>query len=94
VAFRHACLEPGYLRDMGEREHTKQPVEERRPLEAQGLPEEEEVSRADVADRVDEDPDGQLNRPDQPDFDESEREQYENPPVERPIADADRPEDR
>jgi hypothetical protein len=61
---------------MGEREHTKQPVEEQRPLEAQGVPDEEDLSEAEVAERVDEDPDGQLNRPDQPDFDESEREQF------------------
>ncbi|MBB3044159.1 hypothetical protein [Nocardioides soli] len=79
---------------MGEREHTKQPVEEHRPVDAPGVPDEEDLSRADVAERVDLDPDEQPNRPEQADFDEAERRQYDEPPVDRPIAESDRPEDR
>ncbi|MFC6045120.1 hypothetical protein ACFP8W_08835 [Nocardioides hankookensis] len=69
---------------MGEQEHTKQPVQEERPLDLEGVPDEEDVSTADSADRVDAEPDEQLNRPDQPDFDESERRQYEDPPLTDP----------
>lgn len=58
---------------MGEREHTHQPVEEQQP----------------VPDEVDREPEEQLSRPEQEDFDPREREQYQ-----QPIADADRPEDR
>lgn len=58
---------------MGDLEHTHQPVEDERP----------------VPDEVDESPEEQLSRPDQPDFDPEEREQYQ-----RPIAEDDRPEDR
>lgn len=39
-------------------------------------------------------PEEQPSRPEQPDFDEAEREQYEQPPVERSIAEAEWPEDR
>jgi hypothetical protein len=79
---------------MGENEHTKQPVQEERPIDLEGVPDEEDVSTTDAADRVDAGPDEQLNRPDQPDFDESERRQYEDPPMETSIAEDDRPEDR
>lgn len=79
---------------MGEREHTKQPVEERRPVEAPDVPDEEGLSGPDVAERIDLDPDAQPNRPEQADFDESERRQYDEPPVDRSIAEADHPEDR
>jgi hypothetical protein len=58
---------------MGEQEHTKQPVQEKRPLEADQVPDEEALSIADAADRMNVQPDEQLNRPDQPDFDEAER---------------------
>ena len=67
---------------MGAQEHTKQPVQEERPLEADQVPDEEALSIADVADRVEAEPDEQLSRPDQPDFDEAERQQYEDPPME------------
>lgn len=66
---------------MGEQEHTKQPVQEERPLDLEGVPDEEDVSVADSADRVVVEPDEQLSRPDQPDFDEAERRQYEDPSV-------------
>lgn len=78
---------------MGEGEHTKQPVEEQRPVVAQGVPEEEDLAEADVAERVDLDPEEQPNRSDQADFDEAERRQYDDPPLEQPLAD-DRLEDR
>jgi hypothetical protein len=73
---------------MGEREHTRQPVEERRPIEVAGAPSEESLSGADVAERADLDPDEQLNRPDQPGATEEERRQYEHP-TGPPIAEAD-----
>jgi hypothetical protein len=79
---------------MGEREHTKQPVEDHRPVEVEGVPEEEELPGADVEERVDLDPEEQPNRPEQADFDEAERRQYDDPPRQRTIADGDRPEDR
>ncbi len=74
---------------MGDREHTKQPVEELRAVDADAVPDEEGVSDASAAEAVHESPEEQLNRPDQEDFDPAEREQYQ-----QPIADADRPEDR
>ncbi|KQW50940.1 hypothetical protein ASC77_25105 [Nocardioides sp. Root1257] len=79
---------------MGDQEHTKQPVQEERPLDVDSLPEEEGLSIADASDRVDADPDDQLSRPEQPDFDEGERRQYEDPPVDRPLSESQRPEDR
>lgn len=91
---RHAPRAVGYERRMGDREQIRRPVEERRPIDTPGVPEEEDVSRADAAERVDLDPDAQPNRPEQGDFDEAERRQYDGPPLERPIADADHPEDR
>jgi len=78
---------------MGDREHTQQPVEEKRPIEVDGVPSEEDVSGADVAERVGLDPDEQLNRPDQPDASPEERRQYEHP-TGPPIAETDRPADR
>jgi len=78
---------------MGDREHTKQPREEHRPLDVKGAPAEEDLSVADAADRVDLDPDEQVNRPDQPGVSEEERRQFNDPP-ERSIADSDHPEDR
>jgi hypothetical protein len=65
----------GYLSTMAERKRTIRPVEERRPVEADGVPDEEGISQADVADRVDQDPDEQLNRPEQ-DMPEEERRQF------------------
>lgn len=64
---------------MGDRQHTQQPVESQRAHEVEGAPAEEDLSTADVADRVDLDPDDQLNRPDQPDASAEERRQYEDP---------------
>jgi hypothetical protein len=64
---------------MGDRKHTRQPVEERRPLTVDGAPGEEGLSSADVAERVDLDPDEQLNRPDQPDADPEGRRRSEQP---------------
>lgn len=66
---------------MTEQEHTRQPVQEERPLDLENVPDEEGVSTADAVDRVDDESGEQLNRPDQPDFDESERRQYEHPPT-------------
>ncbi|WP_345523278.1 hypothetical protein [Nocardioides conyzicola] len=79
---------------MGDQEHTHQPAQEERPIEVDGVPEEEELSVADAADRLDVEPDQQLNRPDQPDFDEAERRQYEDPPLDRPLSEPHQPEDR
>ena len=78
---------------MADREHTRQPVEDERPVQIDGAPSEEDLSGADVAERVDLDPDEQLNRPDQPDASAEERRQYENP-TGPPIAEQDRPSDR
>lgn len=86
-------MERGYPTAMGDREHTKQPVEEQRPAEVDGAPSEEAPSGADVAERVDLDPEEQLNRPDQPDATPEERRQYEDP-TGPPIAKQDRPTDR
>ena len=74
--------------------------EEDRPLDVEGVPEEEGVSDADAAERVDEDPDEQRNRPDQPGVSAEERRQFNDPPVEtagpdeRPLSDHHHPEDR
>jgi hypothetical protein len=78
---------------MGDREHTRQPVEERRPVDVEGTPAEEDLSVADAADRVDLDPDEQANRSDQPGVSAEERRQFNDPP-ERSIADSHDPEDR
>ena len=37
------------------------------PVDLEGVPEEEGISTADAADRLDEDPDEQVNKPDQKD---------------------------
>lgn len=78
---------------MADREHTRQPVEEERPVRVDGAPSEEDLSGADVAERVDLDPEEQLNRPDQPDASAEERRQYESP-TGPPIAEQDRRSDR
>lgn len=81
---------------MADREHTKQPREEIRPVDTDAVPDEEGVSNASAADKLDDSPGGQLNRPDQPDFDPDERRQYDDPqvisegPYDEPISDADR----
>lgn len=75
---------------MGDREHTQQSVEENRPVEVDGAPTEEDLSGADVADRIDLDPDEQVNRPDQPDASAEERRPYDDP-VGPPIAREDGP---
>ncbi|MBI2244822.1 MAG: hypothetical protein HYU55_13115 [Nocardioides sp.] len=74
---------------MGDREHTKQPVEELRAVDTDAVPDEEGVSNASAAETLDESAEEQVNRPDQEDFDPAEREQYQ-----RPIAEDDHPEDR
>lgn len=38
---------------------------EERPIELDGVPEEEGISQADATERLDEDPDEQVNKPDQ-----------------------------
>jgi hypothetical protein len=38
---------------------------EQRPVDLEGVPEEEGISPADAVDRLDEDPDKQVNKPDQ-----------------------------
>jgi hypothetical protein len=58
---------------MGRKHDSKQPSLE-------GVPAEEGVSAADAADRVDEAPDEQLNRPDQPGADPDEVRQYGKSP--------------
>ena len=64
-------------------------------MTADDVPAEEDLERVDVdVQDVDMDPEDHVNRPDQEDFDASEREQYENPPVDTAIADSDHPEDR
>jgi len=82
---------------MGDNEHTgkhiHRAVEDHRQLETEGLGAEGR-SGADVAERLAQDPDDQLSRPDQPDMSEDERQQFEEPAVERPIADEEHPEDR
>ncbi|MDI6911623.1 hypothetical protein [Nocardioides sp.] len=74
---------------MGDRERTKQPVEELRAVDTDAVPDEEGISDASAAETLDESPEEHVNRPDQEDFDPAEREQYQHP-----IAEADRPEDR
>lgn len=64
---------------MAEREHTHQPAQEQRPIDVDGAPDEEDLSTTDAADRVDLDPEEQVSRPDQSDFSEDEREQYDDP---------------
>jgi len=54
------------------RGHVGKPVEERRPLEAEGL-EQEGHSGADAAERLAQDPEEQVNRTDQPDMTEEEQ---------------------
>lgn len=67
--------------DKDDLSNTKQPVQEIRPASAPDVPAEEDLSSADVDTKdVDMDPSDHLNRPEQPDFDPAEREQYQNPP--------------
>ena len=56
-------LLPGYPPGMGDQKRTEQPVEEEQPTPKD----------------VDMDPEDHVNRPDQPDFDPEEREQFEQP---------------
>lgn len=79
---------------MGDQERTKQPVQEHRPVAVDGVAPEEDIDQADVVERAGTDPQEQLSRPDQPDFDPEERRQYDDPAEERPIAEAETPEDR
>ena len=64
---------------MADREHTKQPREEVRPVDTSAVPDEEGVSDASASETLDREPEEQLNRPEQPDFDPQEREQYQQP---------------
>jgi hypothetical protein len=68
---------PGYPPGMGK--HTKQPVEEQRAVELAGVPEEEGLAETEKPDPVHAEPEEHLNRPEQPDFDPAEREQYQQP---------------
>jgi hypothetical protein len=78
------CLiDRGYRPGMGE--PMKRGVEGTRPIRAEGVPDEEGIEQADVADQIDEDPEEQVNRPDQPGA---------PTPGEERIADGGRPEDR
>lgn len=85
---------------MAEREHTRQITEEAKSVDTGAVPDEEGVTDADAAEELDQSAEEQPNRPDQEDFSEGERQQYDDPPVESegpydvPIADADHPEDR
>lgn len=67
---------------MGEHEdHEKQAAGEKRPpIDITNVPDEEGISEADVAERVDRDPEEQLNRPDQPDATPGEKRQFDVPP--------------
>jgi hypothetical protein len=58
-------------------------MEDRPHTSDEDVPTEEDISTADVAERLDQDPDEQLNRPDQPDASPEEREQFQNPPEDR-----------
>ena len=78
---------------MDERERNQEAAVEPRPVAAEGVPEQEDVEQADVVQDVDMDPEDHVNRPDQPDFDPAEREQYVNPPREPALDDEDRVED-
>ena len=60
----------------------RQTADRPEPVRAEGVPDEEGMTEADVEERVDEEPDDQLSRPEQPDFDPEERRQYDDPPVE------------
>jgi hypothetical protein len=65
---------------MADREHTRQPVEETRPVTTDDVPAEEDLAQSDVEVKdVDMDPEDHVNRPDQPDFDPEERQQFQNP---------------
>jgi len=83
--------EPGTDSGMGTSEYNKKkPPEERTRPQASGVPSEEGVTPDDFAERVDLDPGEQPNRPDQADWDEGERRQYDDQPVARTVADSDR----
>lgn len=60
----------------------RQTADRPEPVRAEGVPEEEGMTDADVEERVDLDPDEQPNRTDQPDMEAWERRQYDDPPVE------------
>lgn len=79
---------------MGESEQRQKPIGERGHSQAEGVTGEEGLVPADFDERVDQAPDEQLNRPDQEDWSEEERRQYDDPDRLRPIAEAKWPEDR
>ncbi len=91
--IRNGCAAGGYHDIMGDREHPRPHAEQRRPLDLEGTPAEEDLSAADAADRVDLDPEEQVNRPNQPGVSPEERRQFIDPP-ERSIAESTHPEDR
>lgn len=78
----HGGPRAGYRLGMADREHTKQPVEELRAVDAGAVPDEEGVSDASAAETLDVAAEEHVNRPDQPDFDPDERAQYDHPRVE------------
>jgi hypothetical protein len=78
---------------MGENERNQEPDLEPRPGAAEGVPGGEDIEKSDVTD-VDMDPEDHVSRPDQPDFDPAEREQYLNPPVEPALGEDARANDR
>jgi hypothetical protein len=79
---------------MGESERATWKGEPPVPEQPEGVPEEEGIERADVQERVGLDPEEQPNRPDQPDMSPGERRQYDDPPVQKSLAEEDVPEDR
>ena len=79
---------------MDESERNQEAAVEPRPVTAEGVPENEDVDQSDVVKDVDMDPEDHVNRPDQPDFDPAERDQYVNPPFEPTLGEEDRAEDR
>ncbi|MBA2956133.1 hypothetical protein GON03_17465 [Nocardioides sp. MAH-18] len=60
----------------------RQTADRPEPVRAEGVPDEEGMTEADVEERVDQAPDEHLSRPDQPDFDPEERRPYNDPPAE------------
>lgn len=57
-------------------------MEEQRAVDTGAVPDEEGVSDASAAETLDVAAEEHVNRPDQPDFDPGEREQYQHPVAE------------
>ncbi|MET0525404.1 MAG: hypothetical protein ABWZ91_11415 [Nocardioides sp.] len=79
---------------MDESERKQEGAVEPQAVTAEGVPDNEDVEDSEVVKDVDMDPEDHVNRPDQPDFDPAEREQYVNPPVEPAIGEERRSDDR